>query len=57
MLRALGYNHGFDFSEGTYRDALYRGDCDDGVGKLCELLGWQDELKALVESGAAQAAL
>jgi hypothetical protein len=33
---------------------LYLGDCDDGVRQLCELLGWQQELDALVAAGRQQ---
>jgi len=30
------------------RDALYLGDCDQGVWELVELLGWQQEFHALL---------
>ncbi|CAG8640329.1 5942_t:CDS:2 [Acaulospora morrowiae] len=44
----------FDF-EGIYseisRDAFYKGDCDDGIRKLAELIGWQDELEELYTIG------
>lgn len=33
------------------RDALFEGDCDAGVRELCRLLGWEDELDALIEAG------
>lgn len=36
------------------RDALYWGDCDDGVRELCEVLGWREELDQLVKQGHAQ---
>lgn len=45
---------GFDFlnlnkrDEGT-RDCLWLGDSDSGVRKLCEELGWWDELQGLYE--------
>ncbi len=54
MLRALGYSKGFNFGEGNYRDAMYLGDCDEGVWELCRLLGWEKELQVLVD-GAAKA--
>lgn len=32
---------GFRFYEpDNYRDVFFEGDCDDGVCKLCDLLGW-----------------
>lgn len=43
---------GFDFVGDRHRyrrDALWLGSCDDGCLKLAELLGWEDELKALME--------
>jgi NAD-dependent SIR2 family protein deacetylase len=36
-----------DFGEKNVRDAMYQGDCDDGVLELARLLGWSDELLAL----------
>lgn len=36
------------------RDVLVLGDCDDGVGELCRLLGWEAELAALVEQTGFQ---
>ena len=36
------------------RDALFLGDCDDGVRQLCQLLGWEADLDALVAAGRAQ---
>jgi len=36
----------FDRSTYNYRDIFEAGNCDDSVEKLCELLGWGDELKA-----------
>lgn len=33
------------------RDALYLGDCDSGVQKLADLLGWRVELDDLVRRG------
>lgn len=51
-MRAMGYQTGFDFEEGTnYRDAMFLGDCDDGVRQLCSLLGWEADLDALVAAG------
>mmetsp|Transcript_29076 Transcript_29076/g.64217 ORF Transcript_29076/g.64217 Transcript_29076/m.64217 type:complete len:389 (-) Transcript_29076:773-1939(-) len=45
---------GFDFDPRTnYRDAKHLGDCDDGVWELCRLLGWEADLKALLD-GTAQ---
>lgn len=36
------------------RDALFLGDCDDGVRRLCALLGWEAELDALIATGQQQ---
>jgi NAD-dependent deacetylase sirtuin 2 len=50
-LAGLGRGTGFDFNEDTnYRDALYLGRCDDGVAELCSMLGWEDDLSALVDA-------
>ncbi len=37
------------------RDALHLGDCDDAVRELCRMLGWQDDLAALI--GTEESAL
>ncbi|KAL4433418.1 hypothetical protein ABPG77_010271 [Micractinium sp. CCAP 211/92] len=50
-MRALGYRRGFNFGTGNYRDALFLGDCDDGVRQLCRLLGWEADLDALIAAG------
>ncbi|PRW20829.1 NAD-dependent deacetylase sirtuin-2 [Chlorella sorokiniana] len=53
--RSLGYTRGFDWDPATnYRDALYLGDCDAGVRQLCQLLGWEEDLDALMAAGQAQ---
>ncbi|XP_041090402.1 NAD-dependent protein deacetylase sirtuin-2 [Polyodon spathula] len=40
---------GMDFdSEKAYRDVVFLGSCDDGCLALAELLGWKDELVAMV---------
>lgn len=50
-LAGLGRGTGFDFDEDTnYRDALYLGACDDGIAELSELLGWKEDLDALIKS-------
>ena len=48
VLRALGFTKGFNFGAGNYRDALFLGDCDEGVLKLCRLLDWEDDLHAVI---------
>jgi hypothetical protein len=62
-LLGLGGGGGFTFEadQGAYRDVLHLGDTDEGVRELCKLLGWEQELDALIEaapepSGAAAAA-
>ena len=48
-MAGLGRGTGFDFDEATnYRDALFLGQCDDGVAELCSMLGWKDDLDALI---------
>lgn len=37
--------------KGKSRDIFEKGDCDDGVLKLCKLLGWEEELTNLHASG------
>ncbi len=56
LLHACGVRKGFWWGEGNARDALFEGDCDAGVQRLCELLGWDAELQALIDAGAASAA-
>jgi len=34
---------------GNFRDVVFRGDSDDGVKKLAELLGWTDELNKYIK--------
>ncbi|XP_032819827.2 NAD-dependent protein deacetylase sirtuin-2 [Petromyzon marinus] len=51
MLAALGLGSGFDFdSDDAYRDVAWLGTCDDGCLEFAELLGWKDELNALVKA-------
>ena len=50
MLMLMGYKRGFQFDE-QRRDALYLGDCDDGVRQLAELLGWEADLETLINTG------
>ena len=40
--RGIGRGRGFDFSpHGKREDALFLGDCDDGVVEICKHLGWE----------------
>lgn len=50
LLSDMGGGGSLDFSSSNYRDALYLGDCDEGVQELCRLLGWQEELQQLVNN-------
>ena len=34
-----------------FRDVVYLGDCDEGVKKLCDLIGWRSELEELYSKG------
>jgi hypothetical protein len=49
-LLGLGGGGGFTFEQdqGAYRDVLHLGDTDEGVRELCQLLGWEQELDALI---------
>lgn len=47
-LRSLGIDRGFNFDQEDGRDALFLGDCDEGVRVLCQHLGWHEELDALM---------
>ena len=49
FISGLGTGGSFDFSESNYRDALYLGDCDEGIWHLCKLLGWDGELRERVD--------
>ncbi|KAF9107098.1 NAD-dependent protein deacetylase sirtuin-2 [Mortierella sp. AM989] len=46
---------GFDFEDKLrytiQRDALFLGNCDDGVRKLATLCGWEDEIQAMYVAG------
>jgi len=35
---------GTGMEQGNYRDVAYLGDCDDGVRKLAQLCGWEEQL-------------
>lgn len=37
-----------------FRDVVYLGNCDDGVKKLCDLIGWREELEDLYTKGRAK---
>ena len=41
---------GFRFDRGNYRDALFLGDCDEGVERLADLLGWGEDLTKLARA-------
>lgn len=47
------HKKGFSFDE-RHRDALFLGDCDDGVRQLAELLGWESELEELINASGQQ---
>lgn len=43
---------GFTFNHAdNFRDVKLLGDCQDGVKKLCDMLGWTTDLEALIEAG------
>lgn len=37
-----------------FRDVVLLGDCDEGVKKVCDLIGWRDELEDLYVKGQAK---
>lgn len=37
-----------------FRDVVLLSDCDEGVKKLCDLIGWRDELEELYTKGRAK---
>ncbi|KAG0052831.1 NAD-dependent protein deacetylase sirtuin-2 [Gryganskiella cystojenkinii] len=49
---------GFDFDDKqkytVQRDALFLGNCDEGVRKLASLCGWETELQAMYDEGHLQ---
>ncbi|KAG0296157.1 NAD-dependent protein deacetylase sirtuin-2 [Dissophora globulifera] len=49
---------GFDFDDKrnytVQRDALFLGNCDDGVKELASLCGWADELQEMYDTGHIQ---
>ncbi|KAF9121144.1 NAD-dependent protein deacetylase sirtuin-2 [Mortierella sp. 14UC] len=48
-------HNGFDFDDkwkySIQRDALFLGNCDDGVRRLAQLCGWEGELQSMFEAG------
>ena len=46
-LMLFGQKRGFSFDE-KHRDALFLGDCDDGVRQLAKMLDWESDLDALI---------
>lgn len=48
----LGLNPNFQSGHNnTKRDVFLQGDCDEGCMRLARMLGWEDELKSLIENG------
>ena len=39
-----------------FRDVVFLGDCDEGVKKLCDLIGWRSEWEELYTKGRAKLA-
>mmetsp|Transcript_65667 Transcript_65667/g.137275 ORF Transcript_65667/g.137275 Transcript_65667/m.137275 type:complete len:371 (-) Transcript_65667:570-1682(-) len=47
-------SRGFRFEkegDDNWRDVFHKGDCDGGCRALAQLLGWKEDLEALIESG------
>uniref|UniRef100_A0A3P8WA80 NAD-dependent protein deacetylase n=1 Tax=Cynoglossus semilaevis TaxID=244447 RepID=A0A3P8WA80_CYNSE len=52
LLGLLGFGSGMDFdSDKAYRDVAHISTCDDGCLALADLLGWKEDLDALVKQG------
>jgi len=52
QMAMLGIKKGFRFGRtDNYRDVDLLGDCQEVVIKLCELLGWKNELDKLIKTG------
>lgn len=49
MLSGLGSGDSLDFGPNNYRDAMYLGDCDEGIWALTKLLNWEGELQGLMD--------
>ncbi|KAK9809478.1 hypothetical protein WJX73_001974 [Symbiochloris irregularis] len=49
LLSGRGSSSSFNFGDSNCRDALFLGDCDEGIWQLSRLLGWETELKGLVD--------
>jgi len=47
------FSKGLDFKSDKNRDVAILGDCDEGVLKLAEALGWKEDLLKLVEQSKA----
>ncbi|KAI9032374.1 DHS-like NAD/FAD-binding domain-containing protein [Hyaloraphidium curvatum] len=47
---------GFDYSihRPPFRDAFWKGPCDEGVVELARALGWEEDLKRMFEEGRAE---
>ena len=50
MKKVMGVKDpGLDYeSDTSYRDVFFQTTCDEGVTKLAQLLGWTEELNALI---------
>lgn len=40
---------GFQFDEPDTRDVFFKGDCDDGIRELVQLLGWEADFEAVLK--------
>ena len=49
--KLMGLGSGWDFdSKDNYRDVFMKGLCDDKCNELAKLLGWEEDLKRLIEN-------
>ena len=54
LMEMMGKGSGFQFdAPSRWRDVECLGNCDDGVRKLAEALGWSSDLDALITAGTA----
>lgn len=49
LTSVLGLNPNFGTRSNSKRDVFLQSDCDEGCMQLARLLGWEDELRALID--------
>lgn len=49
LTKLMGFEVNFNPNSRNSRDVFYQGDCDKGCQELADLLGWGDELRAMID--------